>query len=61
MKYKIKSEKEIVELYFNVPDMPLTAAMGYRLAIMAIFGVNQHKQMLYLKRKFKKQERGDAT
>ena len=53
MKYKIKSEKEIVELYFNVPDMPLTAAMGYRLAIMAIFDANSHKKMLYLRRKYR--------
>ena len=57
MKYKIKSEKEIVELYFNVPDMPLTAAMGYRLAIMAICDANQHKQMLYLRRKYRQKER----
>ena len=57
MKYKIKSEKEIVELYFNVPDMPLTAAMGYRLAIMAIFDTNSHKKMLYLRRKYRQKER----
>jgi len=62
MKYKLKSEKEIVELYFNVPDMPLTAAMGYRIAIMAVFDVNSpdklltHEQMLYLRRKHRQKK-----
>jgi len=53
MKYKIKSEKDIVEMYFNPPDMPYSAFMGYRLAIMEIFGVEEHKKMLYLRRKYK--------